>query len=78
MTKLGAFAAADTERVSGKVTQVHVHPQNPRLIALEVSHLFRRRRRLRQLHPSFFSSSFPPLNARRMQIGGTSDIEIMN
>ncbi|KAM5535634.1 hypothetical protein V8D89_010621 [Ganoderma adspersum] len=39
MTKLGAFAAADPERVSGKVTQVHVHPQDPRLIALEMDHL---------------------------------------
>ncbi|PIL36763.1 hypothetical protein GSI_00453 [Ganoderma sinense ZZ0214-1] len=39
MTNLGAIAAADPERVSGKVTQVHVHPQDPRLIALEVDHL---------------------------------------
>ncbi|KAI1792921.1 hypothetical protein LXA43DRAFT_1003819 [Ganoderma leucocontextum] len=39
MTKLDAIATAEPERVSGKVAQVHVHPQNPRLIALEVDHL---------------------------------------
>ena len=44
MTKLGALAHAESERVSGKVTQVHVHPQDPRLIALEVSHFLQRRR----------------------------------
>ena len=35
-TKLAALTHAESERVSGKITQVHVHPQDPRLIALEV------------------------------------------
>ncbi|EJF62977.1 hypothetical protein DICSQDRAFT_168643 [Dichomitus squalens LYAD-421 SS1] len=39
MTKLGAVSRAETERVSGKVAQVHVHPQDPRLIAVEVDHM---------------------------------------
>lgn len=43
ITKLGAISPTEPERVSGKVTQVHVHPQDPRLIALEVGHLLRRR-----------------------------------
>ncbi|RPD61929.1 hypothetical protein L226DRAFT_571320 [Lentinus tigrinus ALCF2SS1-7] len=38
-TKLDALAHADSERVSGKITQVHVHPQDPRLIALEIDHM---------------------------------------
>ncbi|TFK93862.1 hypothetical protein K466DRAFT_580504 [Polyporus arcularius HHB13444] len=38
-TKLAALAHADSERVSGKITQVHVHPQDPRLIALEIDHM---------------------------------------
>ncbi|KAI0751348.1 hypothetical protein C8Q80DRAFT_1156838 [Daedaleopsis nitida] len=40
-TKLTALAATEPERVSGKVTQVHVHPQDPRLIALEIDHMDR-------------------------------------
>ena len=39
-TKLSALAPSEPERVSGKVTQIHVHPQDPRLIALEVGHRF--------------------------------------
>ncbi|KAI0721875.1 hypothetical protein C8T65DRAFT_629499 [Cerioporus squamosus] len=38
-TKLGALAHAGSERVSGKIIQVHVHPQDPRLIALEIDHM---------------------------------------
>ncbi len=41
-TKLAALAHTEPERVSGKVTQVHVHPQDPRLIALEVGSRLRR------------------------------------
>ncbi|KAI0356647.1 hypothetical protein OH77DRAFT_1423598 [Trametes cingulata] len=37
-TRLDAWAPSEPVRVSGKVTQVHVHPQDPRLIALEVGH----------------------------------------
>ncbi|KAI0773942.1 hypothetical protein C8Q74DRAFT_1199906 [Fomes fomentarius] len=38
-TRLAALAHTEPERVSGKVTQVHVHPQDPRLIALEIDHM---------------------------------------
>ena len=37
-TRLAALAHTEPERVSGKITQVHVHPQDPRLIALEVGY----------------------------------------
>ncbi|KAI0723392.1 hypothetical protein C8Q76DRAFT_767312 [Earliella scabrosa] len=39
MSRTPALAHTEPERVSGKITQVHVHPQDPRLIALEVDHL---------------------------------------
>ncbi|KAL7282112.1 hypothetical protein ACG7TL_003581 [Trametes sanguinea] len=38
-TRLDARAPAEPVRVSGKITQVHVHPQDPRLIALEIDHM---------------------------------------
>ncbi|KAH9853779.1 hypothetical protein C2E23DRAFT_884436 [Lenzites betulinus] len=38
-TRLDARAPAEPVRVSGKINQVHVHPQDPRLIALEVDHM---------------------------------------
>ncbi|KAI0637798.1 hypothetical protein C8Q77DRAFT_1087928 [Trametes polyzona] len=37
-TRLDARAAVEPRRVSGKITQVHVHSQDPRLVALEVGH----------------------------------------
>ncbi|KAH9894261.1 hypothetical protein C8Q73DRAFT_790821 [Cubamyces lactineus] len=37
--RLDARAPSEPARVSGKVTQVHVHPQDPRLIALEIDHM---------------------------------------
>ena len=36
--RLDSRAPSEPARVSGRVTQVHVHPQDPRLIALEVGH----------------------------------------
>ncbi|KAI0829442.1 hypothetical protein BC628DRAFT_1417164 [Trametes gibbosa] len=38
-TRLDARAPVEPVRVSGKVNQVHVHPQDPRLIALEIDHM---------------------------------------
>ncbi|KAI0334773.1 hypothetical protein GY45DRAFT_1241766 [Cubamyces sp. BRFM 1775] len=37
--RLDARASSEPVRVSGRVTQVHVHPQDPRLIALEIDHM---------------------------------------
>ncbi|KAI0370285.1 hypothetical protein BV20DRAFT_1113275 [Pilatotrama ljubarskyi] len=37
-TRLDAPAPSESVRVSGRINQVHVHPQDPRLIALEVGH----------------------------------------
>ena len=38
MTKLDALAPAGSQRVSSRINQVHVHPQDPRLVVLEASH----------------------------------------
>ncbi|KAJ8501439.1 hypothetical protein ONZ51_g606 [Trametes cubensis] len=37
--RLDSRAPSEPARVSGRVTQVHVHPQDPRLIALEIDHM---------------------------------------
>ena len=60
MTKLNALASVGTERVSSRVNQVHVHPQNPRLIVLEVG----RWPRLPRGPPPALSSMFRPPPSR--------------
>ncbi|KAI0676855.1 hypothetical protein C8Q78DRAFT_50626 [Trametes maxima] len=40
-TELNARAPTEPVRVSGKITQVHVHPQDRRLVILEIDHMDR-------------------------------------
>ncbi|EIW61716.1 uncharacterized protein TRAVEDRAFT_115203, partial [Trametes versicolor FP-101664 SS1] len=37
--RIDARAPTEPARVSGKVTQVHVHPQDPHIVALEIDHM---------------------------------------